>query len=62
MTSAESIAGLVPDTFLASLDSDEREALSGLGVRRRFPRGAILMFKSEPDERVMLLLAGSRKR
>jgi CRP/FNR family cyclic AMP-dependent transcriptional regulator len=61
MMLAESIPGLVPDTFLASLDSDEWEALSGLGVRRSFPRGAILMFQNEPDERVMLLLAGRVK-
>ncbi len=58
---AESIPGLVPDTFLASLDSDEWEALNELGFRRSFPRGAILMFQNEPDARVMLLLAGTRE-
>jgi CRP-like cAMP-binding protein len=50
-----------PGTFLASLNSDEREALQGLGVRRNFPRGAVLMFQNEPDGRVMLLLAGRVK-
>jgi CRP/FNR family cyclic AMP-dependent transcriptional regulator len=50
-----------PGTFLASLNSDEREALHGLGVQRSFPRGAALMFQNEPDGRVMLLLAGRVK-
>jgi CRP/FNR family transcriptional regulator, cyclic AMP receptor protein len=50
-----------PGTFLASLESDEREALDGLGVRRSFPRGTVLMFQNEPDARVMLLLVGRVK-
>ena len=32
-----------------------------LGVRRSFPRGAMLMFQNEPDERLMLLLGGRVK-
>lgn len=52
---------LVPGTFLAQLAAGEQEALLGLGVRRRFPRGAVLMFEQEPDQRVMLLLAGRVK-
>lgn len=52
---------LVPGTFLQQLADGERDALLALGVRRTFPRGAILMFEHEPDERVMLLLAGRVK-
>lgn len=44
---------LAPGTFLATLNSDEREALQGLGVRRTFPRGSALMFQNEIDGRVM---------
>ena len=61
MASPESIIKLAPDTFLALLSSQEREALQGLGVQRSFPRGAMLMFQNEPGERVMLLLAGRVK-
>ena len=52
---------VAPGTFLASLSSDEREALIELGVRRSFPRATVLMFQNEPDGRVMLLLAGRVK-
>jgi CRP/FNR family cyclic AMP-dependent transcriptional regulator len=52
---------LASGTFLASLDTDEREALQGLGVSRSFPRGTALMFQNEPDSRVMLLTAGRVK-
>jgi CRP/FNR family cyclic AMP-dependent transcriptional regulator len=55
------VTGLAPGTFLASLNSDEREALNGLGLRRSFPRGTVLMFQNEPDARVMLLLVGRVK-
>jgi len=55
------VTGLASGTFLASLNSDEREALNGLGLRRSFPRGTVLMFQNEPDGRVMLLLAGRVK-
>jgi CRP/FNR family cyclic AMP-dependent transcriptional regulator len=55
------VADAAPGTFLGLLDSDEREALNGLGVRRSFPRGAPLMFQNEPDGRLMLLLAGRVK-
>jgi CRP/FNR family transcriptional regulator, cyclic AMP receptor protein len=55
------MSDVTPGTFLASLDSDEREALHGLGVGRRFPRNSALMFQNEPDSRVMLLLAGRVK-
>jgi CRP/FNR family transcriptional regulator, cyclic AMP receptor protein len=49
------------DTFLQLLDDAEREALERLGVRRRFPGEAVLMFEHEPAERVMVLLAGRVK-
>jgi CRP/FNR family cyclic AMP-dependent transcriptional regulator len=52
---------LVPETFLAELEEAEREPLYQLGVKRSFPPGSMLMFQGEPDERVMLLLAGRVK-
>jgi CRP/FNR family cyclic AMP-dependent transcriptional regulator len=61
MTSPESTIKPASETFLALLSDAEREGLHGLGVRRSFPRGAVLMFQHEPDERVMLLLAGRVK-
>jgi len=51
----------VPGTFLASLDQAERDALSELGLRRSFPRGGVVMFQQEPDDRVMVLLSGRVK-
>jgi len=51
----------VPGTFLASLDQAEHDALSELGLRRSFPRGAVVMFQQEPDDRVMVLLSGRVK-
>jgi CRP/FNR family cyclic AMP-dependent transcriptional regulator len=55
------MTAMAPGTFLASLSSDECEAIQGLGVVRSFPRGTALMFQNEPDGRVMLLLAGRVK-
>jgi CRP-like cAMP-binding protein len=55
------MTGLVPETFLAELEEAEREPLYQLGVKRGFPRGSMLMLQGEPDERVMLLLAGRVK-
>jgi CRP/FNR family cyclic AMP-dependent transcriptional regulator len=52
---------VVPGTFLSLLDEHEREALLPLGTRRKFARGAVLMFQHELDERVMLLMAGRVK-
>ena len=43
------------------LDPSEQAALAELGVRRDFPRGAILMYEGEPGERVMLLESGRVK-
>jgi CRP/FNR family transcriptional regulator, cyclic AMP receptor protein len=51
----------LPGTFLALVDDQEREALLALGTRRKFARGAVLMFQHELDERVMLLLTGRVK-
>ncbi len=61
MVASGSTSGAAPRTFLALLDQPEREALDGLGVRRSFPRGALLMFQQEPGERVMILLSGRVK-
>lgn len=52
---------LVPGTFFALLTDGEREALRELSVTRMFPRGTVLMFEQEPDQRVMLLLSGRVK-
>jgi CRP/FNR family cyclic AMP-dependent transcriptional regulator len=61
MASLASQAGVVAGSFVALLDQAEREALYGLGIRRVFPRGSLLMFEHEPGERVMILLAGRVK-
>jgi CRP/FNR family cyclic AMP-dependent transcriptional regulator len=61
LATTETSTGPRPGTFLYLLTEQEREALYGLGVARRFPRGAVLMFQDEPDERVMLLIAGRVK-
>ncbi len=61
MASLASNATVVAGSFVALLDQAEREALYSLGIRRTFPRGALLMFEQEPGERVMILLAGRVK-
>lgn len=52
---------LVPGTFLATLEGDERATLMDLGIARRFPRGVLLMLEHEPSDRVMILLSGRAK-
>jgi CRP-like cAMP-binding protein len=61
MASLASNADVVAGSFVALLDAAEREALYSRGIRRTFPRGALLMFEEEPGERVMILLAGRVK-
>jgi CRP/FNR family transcriptional regulator, cyclic AMP receptor protein len=48
-------------SFLARLTDPEQDALKGLGLRRTFPDGAVLMFQDEHDERLILLLRGRVK-
>jgi CRP/FNR family transcriptional regulator, cyclic AMP receptor protein len=52
---------LVAGTFFASLRPAERAELEALAARKKFPRGAMLMFEQEPDERVAVLLRGRAK-
>ncbi len=47
--------------FLGLLDGDDRAAICGLGHRRRFPRGSVLLLDGEPAGRVALLLEGRAK-
>jgi CRP/FNR family transcriptional regulator, cyclic AMP receptor protein len=54
-------SGLVAGTFLALLSAGERESLYGIGQRRSFPPGTVLMFQNECDDRVMMLVAGRVK-
>lgn len=61
MASLASTVGPASDKFFALLDQAERDAVCRLGVRRAFPRGALLMFEHEPGERVMVLLSGRVK-
>lgn len=61
MASLASKAEFASGSLLALLDEAERDALCELGVRRGFPRGALLMFEHEPGERVMVLLVGRVK-
>jgi len=49
------------ESFLAGLNEGERESLMEIGLRRSFPRGAVLIYQDEPDDRVMILLAGRVK-
>jgi CRP/FNR family cyclic AMP-dependent transcriptional regulator len=52
---------LTAGTFFASLNDVERGSLLAIGVERAFPRGAVLMFQGDPDDRVMILLGGRVK-
>ena len=61
MAATEPPKGPRSGTFLALLSEQEREGLYELGVLRSFPRGAVLMFQDEPDERVMMLTSGRVK-
>lgn len=54
-------AAFLPGTFLALLDEHECAALAARGTRRSFPRGTILMFEKELEERVMVVLSGRVK-
>jgi CRP/FNR family cyclic AMP-dependent transcriptional regulator len=51
----------VPLTFLQRLTEGERDEIVGLGIRRRFPADAVLMFQDEPEEHLLLLLEGRVK-
>jgi CRP/FNR family cyclic AMP-dependent transcriptional regulator len=50
-----------PGTFLALLGQHDRDALLSLGGRRAFARGERLMHKSEPGDRILVLLDGHVK-
>jgi CRP/FNR family transcriptional regulator, cyclic AMP receptor protein len=60
MTSAD-LHAAVPGTFLAGVEPSERSTIAALGIVRRFPRGSTLIFQDEPDDRVMVVLAGRVK-
>ena len=53
--------GLSAASFLGGLDDAERRSLLEIGLRRSFPRGAVLIYQDEPDDRVMIVLAGRVK-
>ncbi|HEY0516016.1 MAG TPA: Crp/Fnr family transcriptional regulator [Solirubrobacteraceae bacterium] len=55
------VASLAEGTFLAGLSAAERESLGAIGFVASYPRGSMLMFQEEPDDRVMALLAGRVK-
>src|SRR5436305_2048056 len=48
-------------TFFERLTSEERQGVEALGRPRSFPRGSVLMFEGETEERLMLVLAGRVK-
>ncbi len=50
-----------PPTFLERLTESERERLIALGILRRYPRDAVLMFQDETEEHLLLLLKGRVK-
>jgi CRP/FNR family transcriptional regulator, cyclic AMP receptor protein len=49
------------EMFLASLSSDEQDALRARGVVRSFPRGVALFHERQTSDRVLVLLAGCVK-
>jgi CRP/FNR family transcriptional regulator, cyclic AMP receptor protein len=51
----------VPGTFLALLSPAEEAAVSELGPKRRYSRGAVLMYEREPGEDVMVIQGGRAK-
>src|SRR5271165_155602 len=51
----------VAGTFLSRLTPEERVAVEALGRRASFPRGSVIMFEGEPEERLILILAGRVK-
>lgn len=51
----------VAGTFLSRLTPEERVAVEALGRRTSFPRGSVIMFEGEPEERLILILAGRVK-
>jgi CRP/FNR family cyclic AMP-dependent transcriptional regulator len=50
-----------PDTFVALLSDDDRDAVLKLGGDRSFARGERLMHHGEPGDRVLVLLDGHVK-
>ncbi|HUH81496.1 MAG TPA: Crp/Fnr family transcriptional regulator [Solirubrobacteraceae bacterium] len=52
---------LVAGTFLARLTPEERAAVEALGRPASFPRGSVIMFEGEPEERLILALGGRVK-
>jgi CRP/FNR family transcriptional regulator, cyclic AMP receptor protein len=54
-------AGVTPGTFFHRLTEQERLPIEALGVRRSVPRGGVLMFEGETEERIMLLVSGRVK-
>lgn len=56
------VSGEPPATaFLDGLTPAERDELEAIGVHRNFPKGAVLIFQGEQDDRVMMLLDGRVK-
>jgi CRP/FNR family cyclic AMP-dependent transcriptional regulator len=51
----------VAGTFLSRLTPEERVDVEALGRRTSFPRGSVIMFEGEPEERLILILAGRVK-
>jgi len=51
----------VAGTFLSRLTPEERVAVEALGRRTTFPRGSVIMFEGEPEERLILIRAGRVK-
>ncbi len=50
-----------PGTFLAWLTDEERAGVEALGRPTSFPRGSVVMFEGEPEERLLLVLGGRVK-
>lgn len=51
----------VSHTFFERLTDEERAGIEALGRRASFPRGSVLMFEGEHEERLILVLGGRVK-
>jgi len=51
----------VAGTFFERLSDEERTGVEAIGHSTSFPRGSVMMFEGEPEERLLLVLSGRVK-
>jgi CRP/FNR family cyclic AMP-dependent transcriptional regulator len=52
---------IAPGSFLGRLNAEERDAVLAIGRECAFPRGAVILHQGEPQDRILVLLAGRVK-